>query len=76
MSAPGGPVDPADPDGLAGAPDVTVRETDRDAGDAGPITSARPHSSLQWPAVVALTAALAFAGLVAAGVFDPMIEAL
>ncbi|WP_336706034.1 hypothetical protein [Oerskovia sp. USHLN155] len=75
MSAPGGPVGPADPVGLAGTPDVTVRDTDRDAVDAGPTTS-RPHSSLQWPAVVALTAALAFAGLVAAGVFDPMIEAL
>jgi hypothetical protein len=36
---------------------------------------ARSHS-LQWPAVVALTSALVFAGLVAAGLFDPMIEAL
>lgn len=58
------------------APDTTVRETDRATADAEPTTSSRPHGSLQWPAVVGLTAALAFAGLVAAGVFDPMIEAL
>ncbi|MHA7132646.1 hypothetical protein [Oerskovia turbata] len=44
---------------------------------AGPAGAPQPPSqSLQWPAVVALTAALAFAGLVAAGLFDPMIEAL
>lgn len=42
----------------------------------GAARAPRPYGSLRWPAVVALTAALGFAGLVAAGVFDPMIEAL
>ncbi|QDW62953.1 hypothetical protein [Oerskovia sp. KBS0722] len=66
----------AGPAGPPGAPDMTARDTDRAAVDADLAAPSRPHSSLQWPAVVALTAALAFAGLVAAGVFDPMIEAL
>ncbi|MFF3064460.1 hypothetical protein ACFVQ3_07885 [Oerskovia sp. NPDC057915] len=66
MSAPGRDV----------AHDATVHETDHVVAPVRATAAPRPHGSLQWPAVVALTAALAFAGLVAAGVFDPMIEAL
>lgn len=36
----------------------------------------RPEGTLQWPGVVALTSFVVFAGLVAAGVFDPMLGAL
>ncbi|RXR27951.1 hypothetical protein EQW78_04590 [Oerskovia turbata] len=64
------------PVGPAGAPDGPDPEVAGAAGDVDPTAPARPRSSLQWPAVVALTTALAFAGLVATGVFDPMIEAL
>ncbi|KZM35614.1 hypothetical protein OJAG_17210 [Oerskovia enterophila] len=38
--------------------------------------SARPGGGLRWPAVTALTTAIAFVGLLASGVFDPMIGAL
>ncbi|GAA3210744.1 hypothetical protein ACFP63_02905 [Oerskovia jenensis] len=63
------------PSGRAGQDDASP-ESDRAVVPAATTGSPRAHSSLRWPAVVALTAALAFAGLVAAGVFDPMIAAL